>query len=106
MPAALRNTSILLGLLFLADLVGAGQGLYSLLVAFLGVVVLVPGAAWAALRGQREAAVRRIAKAALYVLLGVATVGALRLHTWTAQRNTARVIAACEAYRARHGQYP
>lgn len=101
-----RRTATALALLFLVDLGFAGQGLFSLLIAFVGVTLLALGAAWALARGNREVAASRATRAALYLLLGAATIGALRFHSFTARTNAARVIEACRSYEARHGAYP
>ncbi len=91
---------------FVFDLGFAGQGLISLAVAFVGALVVVLRAAWALLRGRYTVAKSRPAHAALFCLLGVATVGALRFHKYTAESNAARIIAACRAYEAKHGTLP
>ena len=101
-----RRTALVLGALFLVDLGFMGQGIFSLLVAVAGVIVLALAATWSLVRGQRRLAANRAGRAALYVLLGVATMGALRFHASMARTNAARVIEACRSYQARRGSYP
>lgn len=101
-----RRTIVVLGLLFLADSLVVGQGLLSLLAAVAGLALLAAGALWAGLRRQGALARSRLLRAALYLGLGLATAGALRLHTATARGNAETVIAACQRYRAAHGRFP
>src|ERR1019366_1792856 len=71
-----KRTAAVLAVIFLADLGFAGQGLFSLLVAAVGLVLLTCGALWAAVRGQGGPLVRsRATRAGMYLLLGIATVG-------------------------------
>lgn len=48
----------------------------------------------------------RAMRAGIYLLLGVATVTALRFHTATAQTHAEQVIEACRAYAKRNGKLP
>jgi hypothetical protein len=107
-PPRLRRTAVALALLFLADLGFAGQGLFSLLVATVGVGLLMLGALWSAVRGTapRVWARSRAMRAAMYLGLGVVTVAAMRVHTVTGETHAAQVIEACRAYQARHGRLP
>jgi hypothetical protein len=107
-PPRLRRTAVALALLFLADLGFAGQGLFSLVVATVGVGLLTWGALWAAIRGTapRVWARSRATRAAMYLCLGITTVTVMRVHTATAETNAAQVIEACRAYQARHGRLP
>lgn len=102
----LRRTAIVLAAVFLLDLFGAGQGLWSLFIAFLGATILVAGAVWAAARGAGAWARSRFMRAAMYVVLGAATVGTMRFHAVTARSRAEQVIAACKAYKAQHGVFP
>ena len=103
----MRRTAAVLTILFLADLGFAGQGLFSLLVAVLGVALMTIKALWAAVRGgSRELIRSRTLRAGMYLLLGVATVATMRFHTATAQNHAEHVIAACRAYQAQHGKLP
>jgi hypothetical protein len=102
----MKRTGLLLGLLFLVDLGFMGQGVFSMLVAVVGVTVLMLGCAWSFIRGQRPRAASRAARAALYFLLGAATFGAMRFHAETARVNADRVIAACRSYESAHGRLP
>jgi hypothetical protein len=105
-PPRLKRTAVVLGLLFLFDLGFSGQGLYSLLVAAIGFAILSLGGAWSLIRGRQPLARSRAARAALYLLLAAATIGALRFHAYTARVNTERVIAACRAYERANGRLP
>jgi hypothetical protein len=107
-PPRLRRTAVALALLFVADLGFAGQGLFSLVVAGVGMGLLALGALWAAVRGTAPGvwARSRAMRAAMYLCLGIATVTVMRLHTATAETNAAQVIEACLAYQARHGRLP
>lgn len=100
------RTAVALGLLWLVDSVFMGQGLFSLLVSVVGLGLLTLAALWALLRGQRARAGNRAVRAALYVLLGAATAGAMRFHAHTARTHAARVIDACRAYERAHGKLP
>lgn len=102
----MKRTALSLGLLFLVDLGYLGQGLFSLLVAVIGLAILVPASLWSLIRGQRPLAGSRAARAVLYLLLGVATVGAMRFHADTARVNADRVIAACRSYEKANGKLP
>jgi hypothetical protein len=101
-----RRTALALAALFLVDLGFMGQGIFSFLVAVAGLIVLTLAATWSLLRGQRPLAANRAGRAVLYVLLGVATMGALRFHASTARTNAALVIEACRSYQAKRGAYP
>ena len=105
-PPGLKRTAVALGLLFLFDLGFSGQGLFSLLVAAIGLPILMLGGTWSLIRGLKPLARSRAARAALYLLLAAATIGALRFHAHTAQVNTERVIAACRAYERANGKLP
>ncbi len=101
-----KRTAFLLGALFLVDLGFMGQGLVSLLIAALGVLLLPLGTLVSIIRQQRPRAANRATRAAIYLVLGAATLGTLRFHARVAATNAARLIAACQAYQAKHGQYP
>ncbi len=104
-----RRTAAALSVLFLADLGFAGQGLFSLLVACVGVGLLTLGALWAIARGREGTGplVRsRFIRAGMYLLLGIATVATMQFHLATARNHAAQVIDACRAYQARHGMLP
>src|SRR5438128_4803 len=107
-PPPLLRTAVALAVLFLADAGFCGQGLLSILVATIGLGLLTLGALWATVRGAApQILVRsRAMRAGMYLLLGVATVAAMRFHTATAQNHAAQVIEACRAYQARHGMLP
>jgi hypothetical protein len=105
-PPRPARTALVLAALFVLDLFVAGQGFASLAVAAVGLVLSVIGALWSALRGHSGVARRRLGRAALYLALGVATVGALRLHAATAERRAAEIIQACRSHAARHGVLP
>src|SRR5947208_233811 len=101
-----RRTALALGGLFLFDLGFSGQGFFCLLTAVAGSALLIPAALWALLRKRRAIAVNRALRAAMYVLLGVATIGALRFHSYTARTHAGQSIDACRSYKAAHGRYP
>lgn len=86
----------------------SGQGLLSMFVASVGLVLLTVGALWAAARGAapRILARSRAMRAGMYLVLGAATIGATRFHAATAQNHAAQVIEACRAYQVRHGMLP
>jgi hypothetical protein len=107
-PPRLRRTAVALTLIFLADVGFAGQGLFSLLVATVGVGVLTFGAVWAAVRGAvpRGWVRSRAMRATMYLCLGIMTFAVMRIHTATAENHAAQVIEACRAYQARHGRLP
>jgi len=101
------RTAAALTLLFVADLGFAGQGLFSMVVAIVGVGLLTMRALWAAVRGASSALIRaRATRAGIYLLLGIATVATMQFHTATAQHHAAQVIAACRAYEKRSGKLP
>jgi hypothetical protein len=100
------RTAVALGVLFLLDLGFSGQGLLSLFVAACGVVLSTVGALWSAARGAAPLARSRALRATMYLVLGLATFGALRFHAATAETQAARVIDACRAFEARHGTLP
>jgi hypothetical protein len=102
----MSRTALMLGLLFLVDLGYMGQGLFSLLVAVVGLTILLLRSMWSLIRGQRPLAGSRAARAALYLLLGAATLGAMRFHARTARVNADRVIEACRSYERAHGKLP
>jgi hypothetical protein len=102
----MNRTALTLGVLFAVDLGYLGQGVFSLFVAVIGVIILVPACLWSLIRGQRPLAGSRAARAAMYLLLGVATVGAMRFHAETARVNADRVIAACRSYEKANGKLP
>jgi hypothetical protein len=105
-PARMTRTALILGLLFLFDLGFAGQGIFSLLVAVVGLTILMVGCMWSLIRGQRALAGSRAARAALYLLVGAAAFGTVRFHAHTARVNAARVIEACRSYERTHGKLP
>lgn len=100
------RTAVVLAVLFLVDLGFEGQGLVSLLVAAVGLILLTTGALWSAVRGTAPLARSRAMRAGMYLLLGIATVATMQFHTATAQNHAEQVIAACRAYQARHGTLP
>lgn len=79
-----------------------------MLVASVGLVLLLAGALWAAVRGAapRALARSRALRASMYLVLGIATIGATRFHAATARNHAAQVIEACHAYQTRHGMLP
>ena len=97
---------LVLSALYLVDSWFAGQGLWSVLVCFAGVMVLGVGALVALVRGRRAWAASRGRRALIYVLLAATTVATLRFHGRTAESRARQVIEACNAYHARHGSYP
>ncbi len=102
----LRRTLLVLTVVFLVDLFGMGQGLLSLLIAFAGATVLGVGGAWAAVKRMRPWVRSRLIRAGMYLLLGVATVAAMRFHRTTATSHAEQLIAACRAYKVQHGEFP
>lgn len=42
----------------------------------------------------------------MYLVLGVMTLAAVRVHAATAENHAAQIIDACRAYQARHGMLP
>jgi hypothetical protein len=106
MRRGLLRTPVALAVLFLVDLGYAGQGFFSLLVAFSGLGLLTLAALWAAVRGAAPLARSRVVRAGMYLLLGIATAATTRFHAATAQNHAAQVIEACRAYNARHGMLP
>jgi len=102
----MKRTAVALGVLFAIDLGLIGQGIFSLLIAFGGTALLGLGALWAVVRGQRRVAGGKAARAAIYFLLGAATVGALFFHSYTARTRATRVIEASRVYKAKHGRLP
>jgi len=105
-PPRPTRTAVMLGLLFLVDLGYMGQGIFSLLVAVVGFAVLILAGLWSRSRGLRPLARSRAVRAALYLLLGAATLGTLRFHSYTARVNVDRVIAACRSYERANGKLP
>ena len=105
-PVGIRRTVLVLAGLYFFDSWFTGQGLLSLLVSFLGAIVLGVGALTAIVRGRKAWATSRAARALVYVLLAGATVATLRFHAWTAEAGSLRIIDACKGYHARHGDYP
>ena len=107
-PAArpLWRTALALGVLFLIDLGFLGQGVFALIVAFLGVTLHAARSAWSALRGPRPLAQTRALRGGLYLLLGVATFVALRVHEFTGATRAEQLIQACRAYQTKYGQLP
>jgi hypothetical protein len=105
-PPRMIRTGLMLGLLFLVDLGFMGQGIFSLLVAVVGLTILTLAWMWSLIRGQRALAGSRAARAALYLLLGAASFGAMRFHAHTARVNAARVIEACRSYQRAHAKLP
>ena len=69
-------------------------------------VVLTVGALRSLTRGLRPLARSRGLRASAYLVLGVAAFSAARFHLATAEHHSADVIAACQAYRVRHGMFP
>ena len=102
----LRRTALVLSLLFVADIGFAGQGILPLFVAAAGVVLLSAGAIWAFAFGRMRVARRRIARAGIYFLLGVATSATVRVYASTAQAHATQLIHACHAYKAKYGGFP
>jgi hypothetical protein len=105
-PRSWHRTAVVLAGIFLVDLGYSGQGLSSLLVAFVGLVLLTVGALWAFFRGARPLARSRGLRASAYLILGAATVATTQFHLATAQHHAATVIEACQAYKTRHGMLP
>jgi hypothetical protein len=105
-PAPLKRTAIAIALLFVFDLFVMGQGIFSLMVSFLGVTLLLVGAVWAYIRGRRELSINRLYRASMYVALAIATFGMLNVHAWTAEKRADQVIAACRSYKAKNGKFP
>ena len=101
-----RRTAVVLGVLFLLDLGYSGQGLLSLLVAVSGLVLLTAGAVWSSVRRASSLARSRVLRAALYLVLGAATLATTRLNAAIAETRAARVIAACRVFELRHGALP
>jgi len=80
---SLLPTTLALGLVFVFDWVvlgPLGSGLLSLLVALVGFAILVAGGLWAAARHRAADARSRLARAAVFVLLGAATFAVIRSH--------------------------
>jgi hypothetical protein len=102
----LWRTVVALAVLLLFDAGMQGQGVLSLFIAFVGVVLLAMGAAWAAFNGAGARARSRLLRAAIYLLFGTATMGIVACHRSMAARNAERVIDACRAYKAEHGDFP
>jgi hypothetical protein len=102
----MKRTARLLGLFFVLDLGFMGQGIFSLLLSLGGVVAFMLGMLWGLVRGRRDLLRRAALNAGMCVLLGAATLGALRAHAFTAQTRAARVIGACRSYEAKHGRLP
>ena len=106
-PPPLLRTATALAVLFVADLGFAGQGLFSVLIAVVGLGLLTLAALWAAVRGRPAALIEsRAMRAGMYLVLGIATVAAMQFHQATAQNHAAHVIDACRAYQTRHGMLP
>jgi hypothetical protein len=103
---SLRRTALVLAAIYLLDPVMVGQGLWSLLIAVVGLVVLLVAAIWATVRGARSRARSRLLRAGMYLLLGVAAVATQAAHLATARSRAEQVISACKAYQAQHGAYP
>lgn len=95
-----------LSVLFLLDLGYAGQGLFSMLVAAGGVVLLTIGAIWASMGGTTPPARSRALRAGLYLALGIAAYGTATFHRITAEQHADRVIEACRAFETRRGRLP
>jgi hypothetical protein len=100
------RTVVILAILFTCDAVLYGQGILSLLVACVGATVLLVGTLVSAIRGARARARSRLLRVGTYLLLGAATVGVTSCHRRMAARQADRVIAACRAYKAEHGDFP
>ena len=105
-PRTWRRTALVLTGLFLVDQTFSGQGLFSFAVAVGGLVLLTGGALWSLVRGTRPLARSRGLRASAYLLLGVATFAATRLHLATAEHHAADVISACQAYKMQYGVFP
>jgi hypothetical protein len=104
---SLRRTAVILTVLFLGDLGFAGQGLLALAVAGVGFALLAIGAVWSAVRGGVAPQARnRAGRAAMYVVLGIATIVTMQFHTATAMRRALQVISASRAYQVKHGRLP
>ncbi len=102
----MRRTAVILGLLFLFDLGYAGQGIFSILVAAGGLLLLSVGAIWSAARREAPRARSRALRASLYLVLGIAAYFTATVHRVTAERRADRVIEACRAFEARRGGLP
>jgi hypothetical protein len=105
-PRTWHRTAMVLAGIFLVDLGYSGQGLFSLLIALVGLLLFATGALLSLNRGDRPLARSRGLRAATYLILGVATYATMQFHLATGTRHAASVIAACEAYKTRHGVFP
>lgn len=103
---SVKRTAAALSALFLFDLGYAGQGLFSMAVAAIGLVILAIGAIQAATQRSMPAAQSRALRASLYLALGVAAYGAATFHRATAEAHAAQVIDACRAFETRRGKLP
>jgi hypothetical protein len=105
-PVGISRTLLVLVAVYLIDSWCGGQGIWSILVSLVGIVVLGVGALVAAVRGRTSWAASRALRALVYVLLVLATAATIRFHTRTAESRAYQVIEACKAYHAKHGAYP
>ena len=86
-PRSWHRTTVVLAGIFLVDLGYFGQGLFSLFLAVVGMVVMGIGVIWAFVRGARPVARSRAMRASAYVLLGAATYATMQFHIATAQHH-------------------
>lgn len=105
-PRTWRRTAVVLAIIFLFDLGYSGQGIFSLAVAAIGLILLTVGALWSLLQGKRPLARSRALRASAYLVFGIAAYNAVQFHQATAQHHAADIIAACEGYKIRHGMLP
>lgn len=101
-----RRTALALSALFLFDLIVIGQGGIAIMVATIGLGLLTIGALWSAIGGHRALVRSRATRAAIYLLLGVATFVTLRIHEATGRKGAQQIIAACEAHKQQTGKLP
>lgn len=100
-----KKSILLAAGLFVLDAFIMNQGVVSLFVVLLVLVVFLPRALWA-LRNNRGLFRERMVKAGIYLLAAVAVFGANTMQNRMADRRAIRLGNACLAYRAKYNHYP
>lgn len=101
-----RRTAAKLAAVYVPDMLVVGQGVLSLLTATIGFACLTVAGGWSFVRSQHRWARNRVARAALFGLLGVAAHLTGGVHARRAERQAERIIHAAVAYERETGAFP
>jgi hypothetical protein len=96
---------VVLAAIYFYDAIWAGQGMISLVVGLVG-VLLGAAALWSALRGDRALMRSRLIRCGMCLIVAAVAVVTVRWHAATAAGRAENVIAAVRRYESAHGALP